>query len=449
MSELRLTDRRAFLASTLLAGAGVSLAAPAPAAAGASAPSPSDAIPLGCIGCGAQGQAILESLVKIPGARPVALCDIWRDFSLDRASGILTANDREHTTHTDYRDMLEKRGRDLAAVIVGTPDCFHAEHTVACLKAGLHVYCESPMSTTLEGARQMAAAARESGKLLQIGHQRRSSPRYRHCVEKLLRELRLLGPLVAVNAQWNQPAEPDRGWPRRYPVDAKVLESYGYGSMSRFRNWRWYRGLGGGPLAAVGTHQLDVLAWFLGAGPSRIMASGGLEHHEKKTHEWPDTLMAVMEFPGGGATVRASYQILSNNGNYSHFERFLGSAGTLTVSELDALTGLYREANAPDWDRWVELEYLVSLEKPEERPAGAGHSSVTRSVQPSRYGIRAPLVDPPLQSHLQNFLDACRGSASLACPPATAYPAAVVAAKIAEAIDSGAPVTVKPEDFAV
>ena len=68
--------------------------------------------------------------------------------------------------------------KDLDAVIIATPDFWHAEQTIACLKAGLHVYCEKEMSNTLEGARKMVQAAKQTGKLLQIGHQRRSNPRY-------------------------------------------------------------------------------------------------------------------------------------------------------------------------------------------------------------------------------------------------------------------------------
>jgi len=73
--------------------------------------------------------------------------------------------------------MLDKE-QDLDAVIVATPDFWHSPHTVACLEAGLHVYCEKAMSNTLDGARKMVLAARKTKRLLQIGHQRRSNPKY-------------------------------------------------------------------------------------------------------------------------------------------------------------------------------------------------------------------------------------------------------------------------------
>ncbi|MCH8136742.1 MAG: Gfo/Idh/MocA family oxidoreductase, partial [Proteobacteria bacterium] len=80
---------------------------------------------------------------------------------------------------------------DLDAAIIAVPDFMHHELTNACLKAGLHVYCEKEMSNDLEKARSMVVTARETGKLLQIGHQRRSNPRYIFARKKLLNDAKL------------------------------------------------------------------------------------------------------------------------------------------------------------------------------------------------------------------------------------------------------------------
>ena len=121
--------------------------------------------------------------------------------------------------------MLDKE-KELDAVVIATPDFWHAQHAVDCLKAGKHVYCEKEMSNTLEGARAMVAAARETGKLLQIGHQRRSNPRYLHCYEKLLGEAKLLGRIVTINGQWNRAVTPDLGAPDRYAIPEARLKQY-------------------------------------------------------------------------------------------------------------------------------------------------------------------------------------------------------------------------------
>ena len=167
------------------------------------------------------------------------------------------------------------------------------------------MYCEKEMSNTPEGARSMVLAQRESGKLLQIGHQRRSNPRYLHCYHKLLGEAKLLGRIVTVNGQWNRAVAPDLGAPDRYAIKDATLKQYRFKDMHQFRNWRWYKGLGGGPIVDLGSHQIDIYNWFLGAPPSGVMASGGLLYHDPKTHEWYDTVMVIYDYdtPMGPARV--------------------------------------------------------------------------------------------------------------------------------------------------
>ena len=155
-------------------------------------------------------------------------------------------------------------------MLVATPDFWHAEHAIACLKKGLHVYCEKEMSNTLEGARQMAEAAKATGKLLQIGHQRRSNPRYRFCYDKVIQQAKLLGRITTINGQWNRArsACEDLGWPEGSQIPEATLNQYGFASMQQFRNWRWYKGLGGGPVVDLGSHQIDIYNWFLQDPPS-------------------------------------------------------------------------------------------------------------------------------------------------------------------------------------
>lgn len=158
-------DRRSFLRTGVAAGAGLVLSPNVLASAsGGAAAKKGDDINVALLGAGAQGQVLMTACLKIPGIRFKAVCDIWQAYNQGRVSRLLTRYGHKNNAYVDYGEMLDKE-KDLDAVIIATPDFWHAEHTVACLKAGLHVYCEKEMSNTLEGARKMVEAAKQSGKL--------------------------------------------------------------------------------------------------------------------------------------------------------------------------------------------------------------------------------------------------------------------------------------------
>jgi predicted dehydrogenase len=347
--------------------------------------------------------------------------------------------------------MLDKE-KDLDAVIIATPDFRHAEHTIACLEAGLHVYCEKEMSNTLEGARKMVAAARKSGKLLQIGHQRRSNPRYIHCFEKLIKESKLLGRITTINGQWNRSARPDNGWPEKAEIDAATLNKYGFKSMHQFRNWRWYKGLGGGPIVDLGSHQIDIYNWFLQANPKSVIASGGTDYYDKETHEWYDTVMAIFEYeyeynPGKKQTVRAFYQTITTNSNNGYYESFMGDGGTLLISESAAKGEVHREPAAPEWDKWVNAGILMAPAG-QETPEGGEVLDVRETVAAtSAYRIPVKMDKKYHQPHLENFFDAIRGKAKLNCPPQVAYETAVTVLKVNEAVEAARKLNFKEEEF--
>jgi predicted dehydrogenase len=421
------------------------------AAAGPAAAAPSDLseINVALLGAGAQGQVLLDAMLRIPGLRFRAVCDVWKEFNQRRVVNTLRKFKFEVNGYEDYREMLDKE-KELDAVVIATPDFWHAPHTVDCLKAGKHVYCEKEMSNTLEGARSMVAAARETGKLLQIGHQRRSHPRYLHCKDNLLGEAQILGRIVTVNGQWNRAVAPDLGWPERYAIPADRLKQYGFKSMDQFRNWRWYKGLGGGPIVDLGSHQIDIYNWFLGVPPSHVMASGGLDYFDPKTHEWYDTVMAIYEYETPSGRVRAYYQTQTTNGSQGYFENFMGDQGTLVVSESEAnYPGmLYRDPNAPAWDEWVQRGWVTAPKLQERKQEEEGAVlDVRESISPDEHRIPVVLRDPYHQPHLQNFFDAVRGKATLNCPPEVGYESAVTVLKVNEAIDAKQRVSFKPEDF--
>ena len=400
------------------------------------------------IGTGAQGDVLLNACLKIEGLRFKAVCDIWTEFNLKRASRLLQKYGHTLNSYVDYQEMLAKE-TGLDAVIVATPDFWHAEHAIACMKAGIHVYCEKEMSNSLEQARRMVETARETGKLLQIGHQRRSNPRYLHCSEKLVKEAQIVGQITTINGQWNRSFQPDLGWPEKYAIPPDVLKKYGFESMHQFRNWRWFKGLGGGPIVDLGSHQIDIFSWFLGVNPISVVASGGTDYYDKATHQWYDTVMAIYKFQTPKGIVRAYYQTLTTNSNQGYYESFMGDQATLVISESGGRGGVYREQSAPDWTNWVNLGYVSP---PKEEPKKADETvllDVRETVAPPQYGIPVEFNDPYHKPHLENFFNAVRGKNKLNCPGEIGYETAVAVLKVNEAVEAGKEIFFNQNEFTI
>ncbi len=436
-------DRREFIKSTAAISAGLFLANSTLYGADP------DPVNVALLGAGAQGQVLMNAMLPIPGVRFKAVCDIWEAYNLKRVTRMLQKYRHDVTPYIDYKEMLAAE-KDLDAVIVATPDFWHAEHTIACLNAGLHVYCEKEMSNTLEGAKKMVLAARESKKLLQIGHQRRSNPRYIHCYDKLLKQAEILGRITTINAQWNRSARPDLGWPERYAIDDATLKKFGFDSMHQFRNWRWYKGLGGGPIVDLGSHQIDIFNWFLESQPSAVIANGGTDYYDKATHDWYDTVMAIYEYETKKGKVRAYYQTLTTNSSNGYYENFLGDQATLSISESSNRGAVYPEPSAPKWDQWIKDGMLIEpKEEPKEQKESDAILDVRETLAPPAYELPVKMEKKYHQPHLENFFAAVRGQEELNCPAEIGYETAVSVLKVNEAIKANCRLAFEPGEFEV
>jgi len=402
---------------------------------------------IGIIGVGSQGMELVKFCLKIPGVRFAAVCDIW-SYSQRYASNLLKKYEQTVNVYEDYREMLA-RERDLDAVIVATPDWVHAEHTIACLQAGKHVYCEKEMSNTIEQARQMVLAARQTGRLLQIGHQRRSSPRYWHAL-KMIEKDRILGRITHTYGQWNRARLLEQGWPRGQEVPDETLKRYGYGSMEEFRNWRWYRRYSGGPISDLGSHQIDIFNWFLKARPKSVLASGGLDYYtEQKGRDWYDNVLAIYEYQTESGPVRGFYQVLNTTSLGGFYEQFMGDEGALVISD-DGKTGfITREVHAKrrEWeDEASKIEQMgreaIELKVGETLTAeGKKDPQAEQLAEMSQKDSRL--------LHLENFFNAIRGQGSLTCPPEIGFETCVSVLRVNEAIEAGRRIDFRPEEFVV
>jgi len=410
------------------AGAGMLLGAPAILKAETAA-APSDEIRVGFIGCGKQHEVLFNAMVNVPGIRYVAACDIMKARLGRTFSAIKSRFDYNINRYTDVEEMLEKEQGNMDAVFVATPDFWHAPHTIMALDAGYNVYCEKMMSHDINEARNMVKAMDRSGKLCQIGHQRRSNPRYRYVLNELLQKHNIFGPIININGQWNRALSSSQDFVSKPEIlpDAETLRRYGFNKGSdkkldeaelrhRFLNWRFYTALSGGPISDLGAHQIDIFNWFLGAQPKSVMASGGRSYFKDREHF--DNVMCVFDFDAPQGNARAFYQVLTTtSAGGGYFESFMGTQGTLEISEREAYTNIYKESGAENGALWDEMVARGFLRKQSAGVAAGGSDAIAsyESAPPDKYALPGGLDKPPHQPHIENFINALHGKEKLTC----------------------------------
>ncbi|MEM9444361.1 MAG: Gfo/Idh/MocA family oxidoreductase [Verrucomicrobiota bacterium] len=455
-TDLTNVTRREFVSSAAALGTGLVVASKPMKSLAESAKK--EDLNVAVIGFGSQGKVLMDAMLQIPsGVRFKAICDVW-PYKQKYAQRYLQKFKHDVNVYTDYQDMLDSE-KDLDCVIVASPDFVHADHTNAALRAGCHVYCEKLMSNTVEGARSMVLTQRETGKLLQIGHQRRSNPRYIHAKEKLIDEANLCGRITTINGQWNRAVKEDDTWPKKYEIDQSTLDKYGYANMFEFRNWRWFKQYGGGPISDLGAHQIDIYNWFLDANPQSIIAGGGVDFYDK--HEWYDNVMAIYEYEGKLGKTRAFYQVqTTTSAGGGYYEYFMGTGGAIKISENPKYTQVFQEAGA-DWAEWIDKGYIKQgasgggggynplAPKPWDKPkGGSGKVDVRETAALVSWDIPVDLGNKKIhQFHLENFFDSVRGETALNCPADKAFASSVMILAANEAVGAQKMLKFEPSEF--
>lgn len=486
--------RRKFLRNTAATGAALSYTKlAAHAATGASGPS--DTLNVALVGCGTQGGTLKGASLRIPGIKFVALCDIRLTIAQSMARGIGPA-----VKYYQSMDEMMKAHPEIDCVLIATPDWLHAPQTRKALEAGKQVYCEKMMSNTLEGAADMVLAQRQTGHLLQIGHQRRSSPRYQFVRNRLLREKNLIGQITHLYGQWNRSVKMPTEVKPGTGIPQDVLTANGYTDMLQFSNWRSYKKYGGGCISDLGAHQIDIFNWLLGTTPRSMIASGGIDYFKNLplqnggtfSYEQLDNAAVTYEYDvpvysNGVAVmegdkpktqlVRAMYQVLTTNGSQNYYEKIMGVEGTIVISEAqNSGNQVYREKDTTGLKvgQWEQMARDGMLRKPPatiynkfwERPkawnipdkwlAKEGTQDVRVSVPADPYEIPALPKEldekPPHQFHLENFFNTVRAKgkqSDLNCPVSEAYKCAVAVLNINKAVATGQRIDFQPSDFIV
>lgn len=269
-------SRRAFLrngaAATAAAAMGPTII---PSYVWAGPVAPSDKITLGFIGVGGMGQGHLHSFVANPRARVLAVADPYGPHREQARSHVGPGCD----AYVDYRQLLARR--DIDAVVIATPDHWHALTAVHACEAGKDVFCEKPLSLTIEDGRAMRDAARRYGRVFQVGSQQRTGANFRFACE-LVRNGRI-GKVHTVTAGLG--AGPTCGWDPDSDPPADLdwdlwLGPAPWVPFNKRRciyNFRWFFDYSGGKMTDWGAHHIDIGQWGLGmdeSGPVHIEGSG-------------------------------------------------------------------------------------------------------------------------------------------------------------------------------
>ena len=333
--------RRDFLRASAGAAAAV-VTGPLVRAAG---PGPNDTIGMAVVGFGVQGLNDANAALRVPGVRIVGAASCY-DGHLERARELLGA---DALVTRDYRRLLDRS--DVDAVIVATPDHWHARACLDALAAGKDVYCEKPLTHAIEEGDALVRAVRESGRILQVGSQHTSSP---HVVEaKQLVAEGLLGRVTQVKASWDTNNEVS-AWVAPIPPDASEATI----DWERFQGpaprrpfdprrvfrWRTYREYGEGLAGDVLVHIITTIHFLLGLDVPTVATAVGGRLVWKDDRNVYDSITGGWEYPEGVVAVLGATQ---NNAHDGTVIRLLGTRATMVLT----FSGyrVYEEDSPPNW----------------------------------------------------------------------------------------------------
>ena len=295
-----------------------------------------DRIQIGLIGAGGQGMSDTQTALRVPGVEIVAVADVY-DGRLTRSKEMW--GDAIFTTR-DYREVLARP--DVDAVIIATPDHWHARMAVEAMKAGKDVYLEKPMVQDIEEGPRVIEAANATRRILQVGSQRVSSIIYAKARE--LFKSGAIGELNFVEAWWHRNSAMG-AWQYTIPPDASEqtcdwdrflgdAPKRPFDATRLFR-WRNYRDYGTGIPGDLFVHLFSGIHYVLDStGPTRIMATGGLRSW-LDGRDVPDVAVGFYDYPKTAAhpafTLMLKVNFADGGGGEGHLFRFAGPNGVITI----------------------------------------------------------------------------------------------------------------------
>lgn len=289
-----------------------------------------DRVGLGFIGFGLIGKRHVLDFRDQPGVNMAAVAEVHRGRR-DEAAALMGGSPR---AYGDFRRLLDNR--DVDAVVVSTPDHWHALMTMMACSAGKDVYVEKPLSLFVREGRWMTDVARRHDRVVQVGTQQRSGPHYQKARE-LIRDGRI-GQVVAVRMWYYRNVMPGFGSPPDGPPPAGLdydlwlgpAPKRPYNPNRSIYHFRWFWDYSGGQMTNLGQHSLDIVHWFLGVtGPSAVSSTGG-RFALRDNGETPDVQDALFEYPG--FTVSWSERECSRGAAPTRGLEFCGTLGSLSIT---------------------------------------------------------------------------------------------------------------------
>jgi predicted dehydrogenase len=304
---------------------------------------PSERIVMGLIGCGGMGNSNLDGFMRRPDVQFVGVCDVDRRHLDETAKKVNGKNGNEDCKKTgDFRELIATKG--LNAVVVATPDHWHALASIAAVRAGLDVYCEKPVTHTFGEGQALVAAVKEKSAILQVGSQQRSDWSFRRAVD--LVQNGLIGKVKEVKVGLPTGHKGANGDTKEQEPPAELNYDFWCGPSEKLAyvparlhwNWRWHLSYGGGQLMDWIGHHNDICQWGLGrdlSGPVEVQALGFEYPEDRRVWNSAWKYEVACKYDDG---VMAS---ISNK--HPMGARFIGESGWVYVDRGKL------EASTPEW----------------------------------------------------------------------------------------------------